>query len=94
LPDTLYPKAVKSNLEFGINAGLGYAYMFPKGEIALEVRYSLGLSSLYDVQSINNAVQTQNQSVSATLSYSYNFLKATKPERKKKIKEEEMSEPR
>jgi len=90
LPDTLYPQAVKSNFEFGINAGLGYAYMFPKGDIALEFRYSRGLTNLYDVQSINNAMITQNQSLSVTLSYSYNILKATKP--KKKVQQEIKSE--
>ncbi len=91
LSDTLLPNSVKSKFEFGINIGLGYAFAFPKGDIALEIRYSRGLTSLYDVQSINEAMLTQNQCVSATLSYAYNFLKATKPERKKKIKEEKIN---
>lgn len=87
-----YTDKIKSNFEFGLNAGIGYAYVFSAGEIDLEIRYSHGLSNLYNPQSINSAFVTQNQSLSACLSYRYNLFKKKTKHLESKKSESEIKE--
>ena len=69
-----YKTTIDNNIEFGLTGGVGYSYVFPKGEISLEARFTQGLTSLYAPRAVNTSTSTQNQTVSVCLGYSFNFL--------------------
>ncbi len=69
-----YKENIDRKFEFGLNLGFAYAYTFPSGEIDIEVRYSQGLTNLYEPASINPSTVSQNQSVSICAGYCYNIL--------------------
>lgn len=78
LNETQYKNSADNKIEYGINFSAGYGYQFNKGIIELEIRYSHGLTNIFNTRSINNSIVDQNQVLSATLAYYIKLKKNNK----------------
>ena len=76
--ETGYKEQIDYKFEYGFIFGIGYGRTIPGGIIDLEIRYSLGLTNIYEVRSINSSMKNQNQTVMITLSYLYRVNKNKK----------------
>ena len=66
---TMFDTEIDNLYEFGLNFGVGYGRHFKRGAIELEIRYSHGLTNIYETQSINYSIVTQNQLLTFSLAY-------------------------
>ncbi len=74
---TMFNTEIDNLYEFGLNFGVGYGRHFKTGAIEFEIRYSHGLTNIYESQSINYSIVTQNQLLTFSLAY---YLKLKKKE--------------
>ena len=68
-----YKPGADLKFEFGINGGGGISYQFGKNIFELGMKFSQGLTNIFEYQSINSALRNQNQVTSARFHYYYIF---------------------